>query len=115
VFRRFGSRVTVIERAETFLPREDADVAEQVLQVFREDGIDVPLGASVRQVEGLSGQSIQVRLQTPSGERTVQGSDLLAALGRVPNTEELNLSAAGVGTDNRGFIRRRPESGLWAT
>lgn len=119
MFRRFGSRVTVIERAETFLPREDDDVAEQVLQVFREDGIDVLLGASVRQVEGLSGQSIEVRIQTPSGERTVQGSDLLAALGRVPNTEELNLPVADVETDNRGFIKvnerlETTATGVWA-
>jgi pyruvate/2-oxoglutarate dehydrogenase complex dihydrolipoamide dehydrogenase (E3) component len=119
MFRRFGSRVTVIERAETFLPREDADVAEQVLQVFQEDGIDVLLGASVRQVEGLSGQSIRVRVQTPSGEQIVHGSDLLAALGRVPNTEELNLPAAGIETDNRGFIKVNEQlettaAGVWA-
>ena len=119
MFRRFGSRVTVIDRAEAFLRREDADVAEQVLQIFREDGIDVLLGASVRQVEGLSGQSIRVRLRTPSGEQTVQGSDLLAALGRVPNTQELNLHAANVETDNRGFItvNERLETtaaGVWA-
>jgi pyruvate/2-oxoglutarate dehydrogenase complex dihydrolipoamide dehydrogenase (E3) component len=86
MFRRFGSRVTVIERAERFLRREDPDVAEQVLQIFREDGIDVLVGSSVRRVEGLSGQSIQVRLQTPTGERAVEGSDLLAALGGAPNT-----------------------------
>ncbi len=119
MFRRFGSRVAVIERAEKFLPREDPDVADQVLQVFREDGIDVLLGATVRQVEGLSGQSVQVRLQTPSGERTVQGSDLLAALGRVPNTEELILPAAGVETDSRGFIKvndrlETTAPGVWA-
>lgn len=119
MFCRFGSRVTVIERAETFLPREDPDVAEQVLQVFREDGIDVLLGASVRRVEGLSGQSVRVWFQTPSGERAVEGSHLLAALGRVPNTEELDLSAAGLETDGRGFIKvndrlETTAAGVWA-
>jgi pyruvate/2-oxoglutarate dehydrogenase complex dihydrolipoamide dehydrogenase (E3) component len=119
MFRRFGSRVTVVERAETFLPREDPDVAEQMLQIFREDGIDVLLGASVRRVEGSSGQLVRVQLQTPSGERAVEGSDLLAALGRAPNTEELNLPAAGVETDNRGFIKvndrlETTAAGVWA-
>jgi pyruvate/2-oxoglutarate dehydrogenase complex dihydrolipoamide dehydrogenase (E3) component len=119
MFRRFGSRVTVVERAETFLPREDPDVADQVLQCFREDGIDVVLGATVRRVEGLSGQSVRVRLQTASGERDVEGTDLLAALGRAPNTEELNLPAAGVETDGRGFIEvndrlETTAAGVWA-
>ncbi|MGC1273553.1 MAG: mercuric reductase [Planctomycetaceae bacterium] len=105
MFRRFGSRVTLVERSEMFLKREDSDVAEHVLQLFRDDGIDVILGASVQRVEGVSGQSVRVRLQMPSGERAVEGSDLLAALGRVPNTEELNLPAADVETDDRGFIK----------
>jgi pyruvate/2-oxoglutarate dehydrogenase complex dihydrolipoamide dehydrogenase (E3) component len=119
MFRRFGSRVTVVERAETFLRREDPDVAEQVLRVFQEDGIDVLVGASVERVEGVSGGSVRVRLRTPAGGRAVEGSDLLAALGRVPNTEELNLPAAGVETDERGFVKvnDRLEStadGVWA-
>lgn len=119
MFRRFGSRVTVIERAETFLRQEDPDVADQVLQVFLEDGIDVLLGATVCQVEGLSGQAVRVCVQTPTGERAVEGSDLLAALGRVPNTEDLNLPAAGVETDARGFIKvnerlETTAAGTWA-
>ena len=97
----------------------DADVGEQVLSIFREDGIDVLLGASVRRVEGLSGQSVRVQLQTPAGERTVEGSDLLAALGRTPNTEELNLPAADVETDGRGSIKvndrlETTAAGVWA-
>lgn len=119
MFRRFGSRVTLIERSARFLKREDPDVAEQVLRIFREDGIDVLLEASVRRVEGLSGQSVRVRLQTASGERVVEGSDLLAALGRAPNTEALNLPAAGVETDDRGFIKvndrlETTTAGVWA-
>lgn len=119
MFRRFGSRVTVIEQAETFLPREDLDVADQVLRCFQEDGIDVLLGASARSVEGLSGQSVRVRLQTPAGEMSVEGSDLLAALGRAPNTEKLELPATGVETDDRGFIKvndrlETTAAGVWA-
>jgi pyruvate/2-oxoglutarate dehydrogenase complex dihydrolipoamide dehydrogenase (E3) component len=119
MFRRFGSRVTIVERGETFLRREDPDVAEEVLRIFREDGIDVLLGATVRRVEGLSRQSVRVRLDMKSGERVVEGSDLLAALGRVPNTEELNLPAAGVETDNRGFVKvndrlETTADGVWA-
>ena len=119
MFRRFGSRVTMVERAETFLSREDRDVAEQVLQIFREDGVDVLLGASVREVEGLSGQAVRVSLQTPSDERVIEGSDLLTALGRAPNTEELNLPAAGVETNDRGFIKVNDRlettgAGVWA-
>ena len=119
MFRRFGSNVTLIERSEAFLPREDPDVAEQVLQVFREDGIDVRLGASVQHLRGRSGQSVQVRFETRAGVETLEGTDLLAALGRVPNTEDLNPSAAGVELDGRGFVKvnERLETtapGVWA-
>jgi pyruvate/2-oxoglutarate dehydrogenase complex dihydrolipoamide dehydrogenase (E3) component len=119
MFRRFGSEVTVVERSDAFLAREDPDIGEQVHSIFRDDGIDVVLGASVHRVEGLSGQSVRVILHTPTGERTLEGSDLLAALGRVPNTEELNLAAAGVETDGRGFIKvnerlEATAAGVWA-
>jgi probable pyridine nucleotide-disulfide oxidoreductase len=119
MYRRFGSQVTIIERSEMFLPREDRDVADQVFQCFQEDGINVLLEASARRVEGTSGQLVQVKLQTPRGERIVEGSDLLAALGRSPNTEELNLQAAGVETDSRGFITvndrlETTAAGVWA-
>jgi pyruvate/2-oxoglutarate dehydrogenase complex dihydrolipoamide dehydrogenase (E3) component len=105
MFRRFGSRVTLIERAETFLRREDPDVGEQVLSIFREDGIDVLLGASVERVEGRSGQSVRVRVHARTGEQLVEGTDLLAALGRVPNTESLNAAAGGIELDSRGFVK----------
>lgn len=105
MFRRFGSQVTLVQRGEAFLPREDRDVADRVLQYFREDGIEVLLAAPVQTVEGVSGRSVRLRLQTPDGERTLEGTDLLVALGRVPNIEDLNLAAAGVATDDRGFIQ----------
>jgi len=119
MFQRFGSRVTILDRSNSFLPREDPDVGEEVLAIFREDGIDVRLGASVQNIEGRSGQSIRVRIKTPAGEQVVEGTDLLAALGRVPNTEDLNPSAAGVELDGRGFVKvnDRLETtavGVWA-
>lgn len=119
MFRRFGSRVTIIEQSGTFLPQEDPDVSEQVLQCFHEDGIEVLTGASARQVEGRSGQSVRMTVKSVSGERTLEGTDLLAALGRVPNTEELDLAAGGVETGDRGFIRvndrlETTAPGVWA-
>lgn len=119
MFQRFGSRVTIVNRSESFLPREDADVGEQVLSLFREDGIDVRLSAAVQSIEGQSGQSVRVRTKTPAGEQVVEGTDLLAALGRSPNTEELNASAAGIELDSRGFVKvndrlETTAEGVWA-
>lgn len=105
LFRRLGSQVTLIERSPTFLPREDTDIGEQVLGIFHEDGIDVHLGASVTRVDGESGRTVRVKLQTSKGEQTIEGSDLLVALGRVPNTEGLNAAAAGIELDERGFVK----------
>lgn len=105
IFRRLGSRVTLMERGPRFLPREDADVGEHVLEIFRQDGIDVLLGASSVSVEGESGRAVRVTLKSAQGERVIEGSDLLVALGRVPNTEELNPAAAGIDITDRGFIK----------
>jgi pyruvate/2-oxoglutarate dehydrogenase complex dihydrolipoamide dehydrogenase (E3) component len=119
MFRRFGSRVSLIERDEAFLPREDPDVGEQVLAIFREDGIDVRLGASVKRVEGRSGQSVRVRLLAQIGEQVIEGTDLLAALGRAANTESLNAAAGGIELDSRGFVKvndrlETTAAGVWA-
>jgi pyruvate/2-oxoglutarate dehydrogenase complex dihydrolipoamide dehydrogenase (E3) component len=104
MFRYFGSKVTLIDRNEEFLSHEDRDVAEHLQQIFEEDGIEVVLGATATQIEGKSGHNVRLTLQTSSGERIVEGSDLLAAMGREPNIEKLNLDAAGVELDNRGYI-----------
>jgi pyruvate/2-oxoglutarate dehydrogenase complex dihydrolipoamide dehydrogenase (E3) component len=90
-----------------------------VLRIFQEDGIEVCLGATAHQIEGASGQSVRVRLQMAQGEQIIEGTHLLAALGRVPNTEKLNLSAAGVEVNERGFVQvnERLETtapGIWA-
>ncbi|HUS13477.1 MAG TPA: mercuric reductase [Chloroflexia bacterium] len=119
MYRRFGSRVTLIEGSPDFLPREDRDIAAQVKGLFEDDGIDLQLGAQVQSVSGQSAESVRVALQTPSGAKFADGTHLLAALGRVPNTEALNLAAAGVATNSHGFIQvnERLETtapGIWA-
>jgi pyruvate/2-oxoglutarate dehydrogenase complex dihydrolipoamide dehydrogenase (E3) component len=103
MFRRFGSRVTVVQRGRQLLPQEDGDVAKAVLDILREDGVEVRLEAqAVRAAAHRSG--IRLTIRTPEGERDLDGSHLLRAAGRVPNTDRLNLPAAGIATDDKGFI-----------
>jgi pyruvate/2-oxoglutarate dehydrogenase complex dihydrolipoamide dehydrogenase (E3) component len=105
MFRRFGSRVTIVQRASQLLGREDQDVANEVARILREDGVEVLLNAEATRVEKGEGNEIRMTTRTPEGERTLAGSHLLAAAGRVPNTETLNLSSAGIETDSNGFIK----------
>ena len=105
MFRRFGSKVTIIQRGTHLLAREDNDVADEVAKIMREDGIEVLLQTSPLRVEQLSDGAIQLTLKTPDGEKVVQGSHLLVAAGRTPNTDWLNLSATEVATDKHGFIQ----------
>lgn len=113
MFRRFGSQVTLIQRGERLLAREDADVAEAVAQLLAEDGIEVLLNTSPVYAAQANGQ-VQLTVKTPAGERLLTGSHLLVAAGRVPNTDRLNLAAAGVETDKGGFIQvnERLETGV---
>ena len=105
MFRRFGSRVTIIQRGAHLLSREDNDVADEVAKILREDGIEVLLETSTLHAgQALDGR-IQLTVRTPGGERTLSGSHLLVAAGRVPNTDWLNLEATGVQTDKRGYIQ----------
>ena len=104
MFQRFGSRVTIVQRDKQLLPREDPDVAEEVAKILREDGIDLLLDAECIKVEQTADGDVQLTLKTAQGEQLLSGSDLLVATGRVPNTERLNLEAAGVRTDDRGFV-----------
>lgn len=102
--RRFGSRVTVIERGPQLLGREDPDVGEALLELCRDEGIDVLLGADVRQVDGRSGTAVRVRVAVAGGERTIEASDLLVAAGRVPNTGDLGAELAGIELDAQGYV-----------
>ncbi len=105
MFRRFGSQVTVIQRGAFLLSREDPDVAGEVANILREDGIEVLLETKPVHVEQTAQGTIHLTVQTPAGERTLSGSHLLAAAGRVPNSDWLNLDAAGIQTDKRGSIQ----------
>lgn len=103
--RRFGARVTIVEQAAQLVAREDSDVAEVLMQQFAEDGIRVVLNAYAFNVEGRSGKQVRVHVRTAAGEQAIEGSDVLVAAGRTPNTQDIGLDAAGVETDERGYIR----------
>ncbi len=107
MFRRFGSRVTVVQRGPQLLEREDPDVAQEVTKILREDGVDVILRGEAQRVEPAADGTIRLTVRTPqdAGPRALDGSHLLVAAGRVPNTDRLNLAAAGVETDARGFVK----------
>ena len=103
MFQRFGSSVTIIQRGGQLLSREDEDVAEEITKILREDGIEVLLNSvPVEAVQDSSG--IVLTVQCEDGTREVSGSHLLAAAGRVPNTDSLHLDNTGVRLDRKGFI-----------
>src|SRR5919112_1289048 len=104
MYRRFGSGVTVVQRSGQLMGREDPDVAEAVAGILREDGIEVLLGTPTRRAAQDETGKILLTIDTSEGERTLEGSHLLVAAGRPPNTGTLDLDAAGVETDRRGFI-----------
>ena len=103
MFRRFGSRVTVIQRGSRLLTSEDPDVTDAVAKIVEDDGVTVQFIKDALRVEQASGQ-IHMIVQTSDGEQTLTGSHLLVAVGRAPNTEQLHLDAAGVKTDKHGSI-----------
>jgi pyruvate/2-oxoglutarate dehydrogenase complex dihydrolipoamide dehydrogenase (E3) component len=103
--RRLGSRVTLIERSSQLVTNEDADVSQAILQLFRDEGIDVLLGTQVLGVTGLSGGQVSLRLQTGNNTRTVEGTDILVATGRTPNTTGIGLEKAGIEVTEKGHIR----------
>src|SRR6266436_5686951 len=103
--RRFGSRVTLIARGPQLAPREDADVAQSILELFRDEGIEVLLGAEARDVKGVSGERVHVQIECQHGTRTVEGTDILVAVGRTPNTEGIGLDRAGIKVTESGHIQ----------
>ena len=100
----FGSEVTIVQRGDHLLSREDPDVADEVAKILQEDGVKVLLNTEVARAEMVGG-SIRLTVKTPEGEQGVNGSQLLAAVGRRPNTDSLNLPAAGIETDKQGFVK----------
>jgi pyruvate/2-oxoglutarate dehydrogenase complex dihydrolipoamide dehydrogenase (E3) component len=103
--RRFGSRVTVIDRNRRLIHREDPDISGAMLELFRDEGIDVLTETRLIRVEGKSGDSVKLTAERGGSETVVQGSDILVAAGRTPNTDAIGLDVAGVGTTDRGYIK----------
>jgi pyruvate/2-oxoglutarate dehydrogenase complex dihydrolipoamide dehydrogenase (E3) component len=104
MFRRFGSKVTVIQAGSQLLRAEDPDVAAEVTKILREDGVEILLNARTQRAELVNGV-MTLTVMVEGKEQTVEGTDLLVATGRIPNTGALNPAAAGIATDQRGFIR----------
>jgi len=104
-YRRFGSRVTVIEHGPRLMGREDPDTSEALQHILSDEGIQFLVGAEIRRVRGRSGKEVALVVRTASGEHTIEGSDILVATGRIPNTADVGLDKAGVELDVHGFVR----------
>src|SRR6266496_3184227 len=104
MFRRFGARVTIVNRDPRLILREDPDVSAEVEKILKEDGIEILNSTQVTLLEKTRA-GVRAVLETGEGTRKIPGSHLLLALGRVPNSDRLNLGAAGVETDKQGFIK----------
>lgn len=118
MYRRFGSEVTIIERGDRLLRKEDEDVSDAILEILEDEGINVRLKAECLGAEN-SGKGVVVDVDCKKGAPKVEGSHLLLAAGRSPNTDDLGLEHTAVETDERGFIKvddrlRTSDEGIWA-
>ncbi len=104
MFRRFGAEVTIVDRGEHVLSREDTDVAEALQDILREDGVRILNETSMAAVESTDG-TITVHLEGEDAPAQIEGDELLVAVGRRPNTDDLNLDTAGVETTERGYVK----------
>lgn len=118
MYRRFGSRVTVVERMAKLLPREDDDVAAEIRAVLEREGVEIRTEAECMELSK-EGDRIVVGLHCRGGTPVAEGSHVLLAVGRVPNTHDLGLKEAGIKTDARGYVEvddtcRTSAEGVWA-
>jgi pyruvate/2-oxoglutarate dehydrogenase complex dihydrolipoamide dehydrogenase (E3) component len=118
-YRRFGSRVTIVEHGPQLISREDRDVADEIERILGDEGIEFLIGAEVIEVRGRSGEDVSLIVRADSGERTIEGTDILVAAGRTPNTTGIGLEETGVELDDRGYIRvndrlETSAPGIWA-
>jgi pyruvate/2-oxoglutarate dehydrogenase complex dihydrolipoamide dehydrogenase (E3) component len=104
-YRRFGSRVTMIEHGPQLAGREDPDIADEMRRILGDEGIDILVAAEIRRVQGRSGADVSLLVRTSSGEQTIEGSDILVAAGRSPNAAGIGLEAAGVELNGHGYIK----------
>lgn len=119
MYRRFGAEVTVLERAARLAPPEDEDVSAEIREIFEEDGIGVRTETDVTAAEPVDRGGVRLRVDGPDGAGEVEGSHLLVATGRRPNSDDLGLERAGVETDDRGHIEVNEKletsaDGVWA-
>ncbi len=118
-YRRFGSRVTIIQSGSQLMVREDPDVANEMQRILSEEGIQILVATETLNVQGRSGEEVSVIVRTNSGEQKIDGSDILVATGRIPNTAGIGLEKVGVELDGHGYIRvnerlETTASGVWA-
>jgi pyruvate/2-oxoglutarate dehydrogenase complex dihydrolipoamide dehydrogenase (E3) component len=118
MYRRFGSAVTVMEALPRVVAREDEDISSEIVRILVQEGIAVKLGAKALSV-ARKGNGIVIEIETSNGRAQVEGSHLLMAIGRRPNTDDLGLDKAGIKLDTRGYIEvddqlRTSASGIWA-
>ena len=111
--------MTLLERNEQLVSREDEDVTEALAGLFRDEGVEIFLNAKAKQVTGKSGEAVQVVIEQNGVEKTLQGSHLLVATGRKPNTEGIGLELAGIDVTERGYIKvnerlQTTAQGVWA-
>jgi pyruvate/2-oxoglutarate dehydrogenase complex dihydrolipoamide dehydrogenase (E3) component len=104
-YRRFGSDVTIIETGPQLMGREDFDVSDEMRRILQDEGVRVFVSTELLQVRGKSAERISLDVRTNSGEQNIEGSDILVAAGRVPNTAGVGLGEGGVELDGRGYIR----------
>jgi pyruvate/2-oxoglutarate dehydrogenase complex dihydrolipoamide dehydrogenase (E3) component len=104
MFARFGSKVSIIERATRMLEREDPDISQAITQVMTDEGMGLYPGCTAQSVHQTADGRIELEVNGPDGAQTISGSHLLVAIGRTSNADTLHLEAAGIGTDARGFI-----------
>jgi len=118
-YRRFGSRVTIVEPGPRLMSKEDTDVGNELDRILRTEGIEILLRTAATSVRGISGDAVEVKTRTESGTRRLEGSDLLVAVGRVPNTANIGLEEAGIKLDSLHYVEvtdrlETSASGVWA-
>jgi pyruvate/2-oxoglutarate dehydrogenase complex dihydrolipoamide dehydrogenase (E3) component len=104
-YRRFGSRVTIIQQGSQLLTQEDPDVADEMQRILIDEGVQCLVTAQTLRVHGRSGKDVTLEVRTPAGEQRIEGSDILVAVGRTANTAGIGLEEAGVELDARGYVR----------
>lgn len=104
MFRRFGSKVTIIQIDKQLLPKEDEDVAQEIAAIFRQEGIEILLNAETVKVDTPAKNKVVLTVKKDNKKQTLEGSHLLVATGRTPNTSALNLESTGIIVNERGYV-----------